>query len=350
MKLELFSSKNEWNNLVLLNQGSFLQSWEWGRFKEKLGFKVWRMALRDKKEYLLFSQAIRYPLPLARSYFYLEGGPIFNLQLSTLDLRKLTEFFLKKVRKLTKEQKAIFLRMDPRIEKPKRAQEIFKKLNLKRSLAAVQLKDTLILDISAPQEKILKSFHQKTRYNIRLSQRKGIKTRAATQAKDLESFWNLIQKTNTQKGIRSFDFQYYKELFRLSQNAKSKLKVRLFLAYFREIPIAGLMLILWGKRATYFVGCSDYQYRAFMAPHLLQWEAIKTAKRLGAEEYDFWGIIKREAFPNETAFKRHPWYGITRFKMGFGGRIVSYPGTYDYPLSQAWYLLYKSAKHFKVRI
>ena len=36
----------------------------------------------------------------------------------------------------------------------------------------------------------------------------------------------------------------------------------------------------------------------------------------------------------------HPWAGVTRFKLGFGGRAVDYPGTFDLPLNRLWYTLY----------
>ena len=69
-----------------------------------------------------------------------------------------------------------------------------------------------------------------------------------------------------------------------------------------------------------------------MAPHLLQWEQIKEAKKRGCIEYDFWGIDDKK------------WPGVTRFKRGFGGREINYPNAHDLVFQPIWYLIYKIAR------
>ncbi len=105
--------------------------------------------------------------------------------------------------------------------------------------------------------------------------------------------------------------------------------VELFLADFKNKIIAANIVVFWEKTAIYLHGASDYEQRNLMAPHLLQWEQIKEAKKRGCIEYDFWGIDEKK------------WPGVTRFKKGFGGREVEYPGAFDLIFQPVWYKIYK---------
>ena len=69
-----------------------------------------------------------------------------------------------------------------------------------------------------------------------------------------------------------------------------------------------------------------------MAPYLLQWQQILEAKKRGCAEYDFWGINEKK------------WPGVTRFKKGFSGKEVGYPGAFDLIFQPIWYSLYKIVK------
>jgi lipid II:glycine glycyltransferase (peptidoglycan interpeptide bridge formation enzyme) len=102
-------------------------------------------------------------------------------------------------------------------------------------------------------------------------------------------------------------------------------------------PIAANIVSHFGKRVTYVHGASGNRGRNLMAPFLLQWSAILEAKRVGATEYDFWGIADSED-------PTHPWAGITRFKRGFGGSMVQYIGAYDIIYKPTWYKIYRAYK------
>ncbi len=69
-----------------------------------------------------------------------------------------------------------------------------------------------------------------------------------------------------------------------------------------------------------------------MATHFLQWQAISEAKKLDMKYYDFWGIDEKK------------WPGVTRFKKGFGGQEIIYPGTFDLIFQPLWYQAYNLAR------
>ena len=99
----------------------------------------------------------------------------------------------------------------------------------------------------------------------------------------------------------------------------------------RDKPIAGAILLTYGDTVYYLHGAMDRDYKSWMAPYLMHWEIIKWAKKQGYHYYDFWGIDTSR------------WPGVTRFKLGFGGQQVEYPGSFDMPISKFWYFAYNLA-------
>ncbi len=346
MATEQIKDQKKWNESVLKQGGNFMQSWEWGEFRIKTGISVFRIMHYESGTRNNYLQIEKRKLPLKKCYFYVAGARLehkaYNLML-----------LLKNLKELAKKEKAIFLKWESLNKSGIKNQELRKIRFIKSN--NIQPKDTLVLDIALPEQELLKGFHHKHRYNIRLAEKRGINVKKIETEEEFENFYKLIKKTDERKHTKSFSKKYYKELFTLSRNSRFKLtedgsllglKVVFLGAYLKNILIAGLVLVVWNKDATYLIGASDYKYRKYMAPHLLQWEAIKLAKLLGAQKYDFWGVIKREGFENKKEFEHHRWAGITRFKMGFGGKITTYVSAYDYILSPIWYKMYRIAKKF----
>jgi lipid II:glycine glycyltransferase (peptidoglycan interpeptide bridge formation enzyme) len=134
-------------------------------------------------------------------------------------------------------------------------------------------------------------------------------------------------------------------------------------------------MLYFGNIAYYLHGASSNKYRNMMAPYMLQWEAVKDAKKRGYKLYDFWGIspLKGEITNNKSQISnkskirnpnnqnkmrdskfqisnnKHPWYGISRFKLGFAptaktGLYVEYPGCYEVSYGKKRYMLYSMFK------
>jgi lipid II:glycine glycyltransferase (peptidoglycan interpeptide bridge formation enzyme) len=62
---------------------------------------------------------------------------------------------------------------------------------------------------------------------------------------------------------------------------------------------------------------------------------MQAAKGLGYKYYDLYGIDEVK------------WPGVTRFKKGFGGKEVSYPGTFDLVFERIWYNVYGVARRIR---
>lgn len=352
MKILEITDKKIWNDFIGAQKyAQFLQSWEWGEFHEKMGRKVLRLAVVEKiplvpplqkgengveinrvfttggdamdcDEILFAAQIIKYKLPFGQSYLYAPRGPIISRK-SKVKSQKLWKLFYGKIKDLARTQKSMFFRFEPMEENE------LKVIKLKvYKVKGVQPENEWLLDLEKTEDELLKEMQQKTRYNIRLAQKKGIQIKCGGEKKYFEEFWRLIAKTYDRKDIRTHTRQYYQGILDIKD------KAQLWVAEYEGKIIAGNVISFFGDTATYMHGGADYEMRNFMSPYSLQWELIKEAKRKGYRYYDFGGISEKKA----------EWEGITKFKKGFSGFELNYGGTYEIPLSAVKYGLYKVIK------
>jgi len=83
--------------------------------------------------------------------------------------------------------------------------------------------------------------------------------------------------------------------------------------------------------------------RELMPNYLLHWRAMLDFRAMGCDTYDWWGI------PEEPA-PDHPWFGLYRFKTGFGGQTVRYIGLYEHVLRPGRLRLEQRLQQWKARI
>lgn len=320
-------------------KASLLQSYDWGEFQEKLGRKVWSFAILNDDEIIASALITKHNLPLGKSYLYCNRGVVTNFQLE--ENKKFWKLFLDEVQEIARGENSIFFRMDPEWESEK-SKKLSKDLGFLKSKKEINPKNTLILDISKSEEEILKQMHSKTRYNIRLSDRRGVKIRISDgNSNDFEGFWKLMEETAQRDGFRSHPKDYYRK--QIEFFSKNDL-IKLFVAELEGKIIAATIVSFYSLNAVYLHGASSYEHRKYMAPHLIQWEAIKEAKRRGCKYYDFWGI---EGSDQGSKIKDQNWKGITRFKKGFAkefGIEKNYIGAYDFTLHKIWYQIYNLIK------
>lgn len=337
LEAKIINDKLKWNNF-LLNQptqtGIFLQSWEWLDFQKIVGHKTHRLGLIDENgELQAIAGVIENVLLLGKKYLYCPRGPITNQKLNIKNQNLLIE----KIKKIAKNEKAFFIRIEPIDQNLKSAI-----LNLEfKKTSPIQPECTLVLDLTNSEEQLLAAMHPKTRYNIRLAMRHGVtihRTRSTNQEmlkEDFEIFWKLLLKTAKRDGFRTHPKNYYWQMLNVlapHPKASPAPNAVLYHAKYQGKILATNLVMFFGDTATYLHGASSDEYRNVMAPHLLHWQIICEAKRLGFKYYDFWGSDEIK------------WPGITRFKKSFGGFEISYPGTFDLPLQKNWYKIYCLAK------
>ncbi len=211
--------------------------------------------------------------------------------------------------------------------------------NLRKSGTNILPTNTLYIDLEPELDTILQKMRPKTRYNIKLAQKKGVSVRIAD-LNDLNIWYNLYSETANRNGIYLNDIKYFKAILTAkADKTKSPADVYYLIAEIDNEPLAAMFLIITGNRSSYLYGASSNMNRNFMGTYALQWFAIMLSKEKGCKEYDMFGIS-----PNNDV--THPLYGLYRFKTGFGGEFFHSLGCWDYPFDKEKYNIFK---HIELR-
>ncbi len=291
--------------------GAFLQSWEWGEFQRSLGREVIRVQ-QETDGKIMIAQAIRLPLPFGQSYWFVPKGPLGDLEPQIM--RGILRERLKG---------AAFIRTEGSVVLP----------------GSVKSKDmhpstTLVLDMHKGCDGLLMEMHMKTRYNIRLGEKKGVTIRRAS-LDEFETFVDIVKETTERNDFSAHPSSYYKKMLEMLTGECSAFLV--FAEAEGQVLAANIMIDFLDTR-TYLHGASRGIMRNLKAADVLQFTLINEACLSGKKYYDFWGIAPPEAGED------HPWFGITRFKSGFGGHVIQMPGTCDLPTNPLVYGAYRLSK------
>jgi len=198
-------------------------------------------------------------------------------------------------------------------------------------------RNTIILDIQKSESDLLKNMHPKTRYNIRLAQKKGVTVKLGGN-NDINKFLKLQRETAQRQKFYIHSDTYYKTVFSILHKNKMAYLVN---AYLKKEMLVSWMVFVYKDVIYYVYGGSSSQHKNLMPSNLTAWETIRLGKRLECRYFDMWGAA------NDPNNEEDPWYGFTQFKLGFGGKIVECEASWDLILSPIYYRLFNAAN--KVR-
>lgn len=304
-------SRDTWDDAVLAHGGHFLQSWGWGAFKRKFGWDVARVATeRGVAQMLLRRKA-------GVSVGYIPRGPVHA------DAETGGRLW-QAIGKEALRQRALFVIVEPNEALPAELQPVAR---LTPGPAPIQPARTVKVPL-VDDEALLRQMHQKTRYNVRLAQRRGVTVRVAEHtAASVDAFYALMQDTAQRNAFGVHERRYYEEFLRTFGDSA----VLLF-AEIEGRPAAGVIAVRFGGEAIYMYGASSTRDRAHGAGFLVQFETMRWAREQGCSVYDLWGIPAIDPATTHVdngdriaGTSGSDWRGLYEFKTRFGGQIVSYP-------------------------
>jgi peptidoglycan pentaglycine glycine transferase (the first glycine) len=318
-------SASEWDRfLEKYPNAHILQTRLWGEFKASFGWKPVYIQSGSSGAQVLFRK-----IPFGFSLGYIPKGPIGPIH----------KEFMDEIINQCNMEKAIGLYLEPDCWEEEFDPQFLINLQFDKSKISIQPRRTILVSLEGNEDKILERMKQKTRYNIRLSQKKGVTVEPSG---DIEVFIQQMKQTSLRDQFSVHDSNYYRLVFKeFSENNKCELLI----AKFNNKPIAALMVFFQGERAWYFYGASSDEERNRMPAYLLQWEAIQYAARRGCTEYDLWGIPDHdEAFLEKNFMSRDDGlWGVYRFKRGFGGKLVRSAGVFQKEIKPLLFNSYKMA-------
>jgi len=315
-------SANAWESFLAQHESPhLLQTAAWGELKSEFGWQPVRVVQGEVGAQLLFRRVLGW------SVAYLPRGPVGQDYASLWPA----------VDTACRKRRAIFLKVEP-----DQWEDEYTKTSPPHgfflSPQTIQPPRTLIVDISGDEEQVLGQMKQKTRYNIKLAQKKGVVVRAFS---NIEIFHELMQITSQRDVFGVHSVEYYRRAYEIFHN---RCLSELLLAEYEGEPLAAVMVFCLGQRAWYFYGGSSNEHRDRMPNYLLQWEAIRWARSQGCTEYDLWGVPDADEATLEAHFSERSdgLWGVYRFKRGFGGVLRRTAGPWEriyHPVLYRFYLL-----------
>lgn len=330
-----------WNDLIAgLPNAHLLQTWEWAQVKAEGGWQpvplVWRDETgRVRAAALVLERAAGAGLKV----LYVPRGPLLDWKDETLRRQVIAD-----LQTLARQRGAVFLKLDPEVTLwtgipetegavPSPSGEALlaelKHNGWRFSEEQIQFRNTVWINLAYPEDVLLANMKQKTRYNIRLAQRKGVVVRQGG-LEDLPLLYRMYAETSVRDGFVIRGEAYYLRVWQTFMEAGMATPL---LAEVEGEAIAALVLFHFGESAWYLHGMSREVQRNLMPTYLLQWEAMRRAQALGCTRYDLWGAP--DVFDESDSM-----WGVFRFKQGLGGEVICTLGAWDYPARPVMYRLY----------
>jgi len=326
-------SPQEWDAFITRHpEAHLLQTGAWGKLKSEFG---WQPAYVTNHSGDLGAQVLLRRMPLGMLLAYIPKGPVGDpVSISQAPARTWTSLW-EEVDRFCRERWVIFLKVEPDLWTISEDEEIPK--GFRPGPQQIQPRRTLLVDLTGDESAILGRMKQKTRYNIRLAQKKGVKVFPSN---DLDTFHHLMQVTGQRDAFGVHRLDYYRRVYDLFHPQG---ECRLFLATLDGVALGGLMAFARGSRAWYLYGASSDERRAAMPAYLLQWEAMCWARGRGCTSYDLWGVPDADEQTLEAQFTHRAdgLWGVYRFKRGFGGQHRRAPGPWDRVYRPFWYAIYR---------
>ena len=315
--MDAHESRSEWDDLVLASGGHLLQTWRWGEFKSKFGWSADRILVRGRSSHAMAQVLFRQKFGV--SVGYIPRGPIVPD-----DDEVAVQRLVKALNKAARRRRALKVILEPNHELPA---GIATMQPLSPGPRHIQPARTVKVSLR-DDEGLLQQMHQKTRYNVRLAQRRGVTAVRMEPSDDaVGRFYGLLQDTSTRNTFGIHGEAYYREFLRTFGD-----DAVLLFAMIEDRPVAGVIAVSCGDEAIYMYGASSTQHRAHGAGFYVQFEAMRWARDRGCTRYDLWGIPDQD--PESSAVdgggriagtSSDDWRGLYEFKTRFGGQIIGYP-------------------------
>jgi peptidoglycan pentaglycine glycine transferase (the first glycine) len=347
-----------WNELIAsLPMPHLLQTWEWSQVKSKYGWKampfIWYGSSGSSQGPIGAAMVLKRTIGIGGfaaklCILYIPKGPNLDWDDASLRLRVLEDLHA-----FAKQQGAIFVKIDPDVvlgkgqpgtedaaENPSgyAVRSDLENHGWRFSKDQIQFRNTVLVDLIPGEEDLLSKMKQKTRYNIRLAERKGVSIRIGTTA-DLPLLYRMYAETSVRDNFLIRGEDYYQTVwntFRSPHSPENPASTPFSEPLIAEVdskPVGAVSMFYFATQAIYLFGMSRNEHREKMPNYLLQWEAMRRAKALGCTTYNLWGA------PDEFNENDGLW-NVFRFKEGLGGYVSRTLGAWDFAPNPLWYKLY----------
>jgi len=324
VEVKIFEEEKEWQNFLDENNYlSFLQDWEYGEIEKNLGRLVLRLGFFHKNKLVGLAQIIGYKRKLANG-LVIHHGPVIKEEFLETGIQALINFLKEK----GYSKKYDFLRINSCLANEEKYLKIFKKMKFKLAPTYAVSENFFIKELKGDEE-MLKEMKKNHRQLVLDSLKKPFLEIEKTKELDkLEIFWQLYQDLYRRKNFVPYPKNFIFEEFKIFAQ---KNKALLFLGKV-ENKYYSAALIIFSHQIAFYHHSASLPIKEPLN-YKIQWEVMQEAKKMGCRYYNFWGLAKKME-------PSHPWYGLSLFKIGFGGRRIDFLPALDFVFKPKYYLLY----------
>lgn len=310
-----------------------LQSYEWGEFRKKTGIEVERIGFFEQGKLVRGIQATFHHIPI----FNKKAGYVPKAEMPDQDQ-------LAALKQLGQQRNALFVKLEPNVA------EKVDTLSAHHSIAQFLLnhdakpgrplftQHTFILDLTKDEETLFGNLESKTRYNVNLAHKKGVRIFEDTSKEGMEQYISILEATTQRQGFYAHGPDYFRTMWDTIGNSGM---MRIFHATYQNTILVSWIVFVFNGVLYYPYGASLRAHRDVMASNLMMWEMIKFGKAQGCTSFDMWGSLG----PNPD--KKHAWYGFHKFKKGYGGILHRSLGTYDLIIDHRLYAPFRIVENMR---
>lgn len=298
-------------------EANFLQSPAYGKMNELLGAKVIFEDFDGNGHALMIVRNAK-----RGRYLEIPCGPLIDWK-----NKKVVQSTFEKIKEIAKKEKCVFVRIRPQLICTPENLQILAKLGLKKSPMHLAAEHTVIIDLTQDEEKLLANMRRQTRYDVRRAEKQGIAVTKDNGEEIFREFHKVQADTAKRQGFIPPNLKTL-----LAEKQAFPENIVIYVAKTAENePIAYGLIIKDGKEADYYEAASTPLNHKLPGAHALLWQAMRDLKAEGYERFNLWGIAPAGQ-PN------HRYAGVTTFKTGFGGEMVTYIPAHDMIISKTKYL------------
>jgi len=312
------------------SEQSFLQSYEYGQMQSRLGNEPLYILVTDDQNKIVRS--------FLAILFKAKRGKYIFLPYVTID-KEILDLLVSFLKKLAREMKIDFIRISPLIDEGSENKKMFEDKGFRDAPVHMMHPELLwLLDLNKDEKKLLEGMRKNTRYAIKQAEKFDLRIESGASEIFLDKFYKIHKETANRQGFVPYSWDYLKaqlEVFGPLDHMK------IYLAEYENKVISAAIIMYCGSEGVYHHGASLSEFNKIPGSYLIQWEAIKEAKRRGLKKYNFWGVVENAP--------KHPWAGLSFFKQGFGGNGRTLLHCQDLPITWKYWLnfLVETARRIK---
>lgn len=310
-----------------------LQSHQWGEFRKKTGVQVEKLGFFVGGELQNAIQVTFHKVPVLNRFvgYFPKGFAPDGDQISALQ-------------QLAKKYNTIYIKMEPNVKKPLEQNsadnpqiQFLQKFQIEEG-RPLFTRYTFELNLEPSEEELMNKQNSKTRYNVKLAEKKGVKIIEDTSEQGLEDYLKILEETTKRQGFYAHTPDYFRKLW---ESLKDSGMMHILKAVYENQVLVVWIVFIFNGVLYYPYGASSSLHREVMASNLMMWEVIRFGKAKGCKNFDMWGSLGPDPDP------KSPWSGFHRFKKGYGGELVEFIGSYDLVNDYPMYKIYTLAENLR---